>query len=200
MPRYHRLISEFESRTGVPIILNTSFNENEPIVMTPREAISTFLEDEDGRAGARELRRPTKRIRRRLTYGAAAAMAASTISSFKARIRTVRRQEVEVRERTARDAAPCVVGDALPFLDIRALETAVARVCVVEDPDIALATTSLEQDAIELALVRRPARPAARSRVFDIASPRPQDCPDVVEVLDSEEGRPRPPGARRCNR
>ena len=42
-PRYHRLISEFERRTGVPILLNTSFNENEPIVMTPQEAIDTFL-------------------------------------------------------------------------------------------------------------------------------------------------------------
>jgi carbamoyltransferase len=41
-PRYHRLISEFERRTGVPILLNTSFNENEPIVMTPQEAIETF--------------------------------------------------------------------------------------------------------------------------------------------------------------
>lgn len=41
-PRYHRLISEFERRTGVPILLNTSFNENEPIVMTPREALDTF--------------------------------------------------------------------------------------------------------------------------------------------------------------
>jgi carbamoyltransferase len=41
-PRYHRLISEFEKVTGVPIVLNTSFNENEPIVMTPREAIDTF--------------------------------------------------------------------------------------------------------------------------------------------------------------
>jgi carbamoyltransferase len=42
-PRYYRLISEFERRTGVPILLNTSFNENEPIVMTPREAVETFL-------------------------------------------------------------------------------------------------------------------------------------------------------------
>jgi carbamoyltransferase len=42
-PRYHRLISEFEKRTGVPILLNTSFNENEPIVMTPRDAVETFL-------------------------------------------------------------------------------------------------------------------------------------------------------------
>jgi carbamoyltransferase len=42
-PRYHRLISEFERQTGVPILLNTSFNENEPIVMTPRDALETFL-------------------------------------------------------------------------------------------------------------------------------------------------------------
>ena len=42
-PRYHRLIAEFERQTGVPIVLNTSFNENEPIVMTPREAVDTFL-------------------------------------------------------------------------------------------------------------------------------------------------------------
>jgi carbamoyltransferase len=42
-PRYHRLISEFEKLSGVPILLNTSFNENEPIVMTPKEAVDTFL-------------------------------------------------------------------------------------------------------------------------------------------------------------
>jgi carbamoyltransferase len=41
-PRYYRLIQEFERRTGVPVLLNTSFNENEPIVMTPRHAIETF--------------------------------------------------------------------------------------------------------------------------------------------------------------
>ena len=41
-PRYFRLISEFEKQTGVPIVLNTSFNENEPIVMTPSEALDTF--------------------------------------------------------------------------------------------------------------------------------------------------------------
>src|SRR5205085_7474861 len=41
-PRYHRLISEFEKRTGVPVLLNTSFNENEPIIMTPRDALETF--------------------------------------------------------------------------------------------------------------------------------------------------------------
>jgi carbamoyltransferase len=42
-PRFHRLIAEFEKQTGVPIVLNTSFNENEPIVMTPQHAIETFL-------------------------------------------------------------------------------------------------------------------------------------------------------------
>jgi carbamoyltransferase len=41
-PRYHRLIAEFERQTGVPIVLNTSFNENEPIVMTPSDALETF--------------------------------------------------------------------------------------------------------------------------------------------------------------
>jgi carbamoyltransferase len=41
-PRYHRLIREFERRTGVPMVLNTSFDENEPIVMTPADALETF--------------------------------------------------------------------------------------------------------------------------------------------------------------
>jgi len=42
LPRYWRLISAFDELTGVPILLNTSFNENEPIVMTPAHAIETF--------------------------------------------------------------------------------------------------------------------------------------------------------------
>jgi carbamoyltransferase len=41
--RYHRLISDFSELTGVPLVLNTSFNENEPIVCTPRHAIDCFL-------------------------------------------------------------------------------------------------------------------------------------------------------------
>jgi carbamoyltransferase len=41
-PRYHRLISCFESITGVPMVLNTSFNDSEPIVCTPRDALATF--------------------------------------------------------------------------------------------------------------------------------------------------------------
>jgi carbamoyltransferase len=42
-PRYHALISRFFEKTGVPIVLNTSLNENEPVVRLPREAISCFL-------------------------------------------------------------------------------------------------------------------------------------------------------------
>ena len=42
-PRYHKLISSFDEITGVPIILNTSFNENEPVVCRPDEALNTFL-------------------------------------------------------------------------------------------------------------------------------------------------------------
>lgn len=41
-PLYHELISAFRERTGLPIILNTSFNENEPIVCTPEEAVDCF--------------------------------------------------------------------------------------------------------------------------------------------------------------
>ena len=40
--RYYQLISDFAAITGVPVILNTSFNENEPIVCTPQEAIDCF--------------------------------------------------------------------------------------------------------------------------------------------------------------
>jgi carbamoyltransferase len=40
--RFHALIEEFARQTGVPILLNTSFNENEPVVMTPAEAVETF--------------------------------------------------------------------------------------------------------------------------------------------------------------
>ena len=42
-PRYWALIKEFEKQTGVPVLLNTSFNDNEPIVLTPKEAIDCFL-------------------------------------------------------------------------------------------------------------------------------------------------------------
>lgn len=41
-PHYWRLINAFKQQTGVPVVLNTSFNENEPIVCTPDEAISCF--------------------------------------------------------------------------------------------------------------------------------------------------------------
>jgi len=41
-PRYWKLISEFERQTGVPVVLNTSFNDNEPIVCKPQEAVDCF--------------------------------------------------------------------------------------------------------------------------------------------------------------
>lgn len=41
--RYYKLISSFNELTGVPILLNTSFNENEPVVCRPEEALNTFL-------------------------------------------------------------------------------------------------------------------------------------------------------------
>jgi carbamoyltransferase len=42
-PRYWQLIKAFENLTGVPVVLNTSFNDNEPIVCRPEEAIDCFL-------------------------------------------------------------------------------------------------------------------------------------------------------------
>jgi carbamoyltransferase len=41
--RYYRLIEAFREATGIPIVLNTSFNENEPVVNTPSEALDCFL-------------------------------------------------------------------------------------------------------------------------------------------------------------
>ncbi|MFC1896306.1 carbamoyltransferase C-terminal domain-containing protein, partial [Thermodesulfobacteriota bacterium] len=45
-PLYWELIREFEKITGVPVLLNTSFNENEPIVCTPLQAVECFLRTE----------------------------------------------------------------------------------------------------------------------------------------------------------
>ena len=42
-PLYHQLISDFYSLTSVPLVLNTSFNENEPVVCRPEEALDCFL-------------------------------------------------------------------------------------------------------------------------------------------------------------
>lgn len=42
-PRYYALIDTFRKKTGIPVLLNTSFNENEPIVNTPLEALNCFL-------------------------------------------------------------------------------------------------------------------------------------------------------------
>jgi carbamoyltransferase len=41
-PRFHELLSCFFARTGVPLVINTSFNDSEPIVCTPTDAIVTF--------------------------------------------------------------------------------------------------------------------------------------------------------------
>jgi carbamoyltransferase len=45
-PLYHQLITAFCERTGIPMVLNTSFNENEPVVCTPQEALDCFLRTE----------------------------------------------------------------------------------------------------------------------------------------------------------
>jgi carbamoyltransferase len=42
-PRYYNLIERFRVITGVPMALNTSFNENEPVVCSPKEALECFL-------------------------------------------------------------------------------------------------------------------------------------------------------------
>lgn len=43
-PLYHRLITNFFKLTGIPVVLNTSFNDKEPIVCTPQHAVATFLQ------------------------------------------------------------------------------------------------------------------------------------------------------------
>lgn len=45
-PRYYQLIQAFQKKTGVPILLNTSFNENEPIVNSPEDALNCYLRTE----------------------------------------------------------------------------------------------------------------------------------------------------------
>jgi carbamoyltransferase len=45
-PKYWALIHAFERLTGVPVVLNTSFNENEPVVNTPEEAVACFLRND----------------------------------------------------------------------------------------------------------------------------------------------------------
>ncbi|MGD0533363.1 MAG: carbamoyltransferase C-terminal domain-containing protein [Methyloceanibacter sp.] len=42
-PRYYRVIEAFRELTGVPMVLNTSFNENEPVVCEPKQALDCFL-------------------------------------------------------------------------------------------------------------------------------------------------------------
>lgn len=42
-PHFYNLIKKFNEIEGVPVLLNTSFNENEPIVLNPKHAIDCFL-------------------------------------------------------------------------------------------------------------------------------------------------------------
>ena len=42
-PRYYNLIEAFRKKTGVPVLLNTSFNENEPIINSPEDALECYL-------------------------------------------------------------------------------------------------------------------------------------------------------------
>ncbi|MCS7070976.1 MAG: nodulation protein, partial [Anaerolinea sp.] len=42
-PLYYDLVKTFGERTGVPVLVNTSFNENEPIICTPEEAVDCYL-------------------------------------------------------------------------------------------------------------------------------------------------------------
>jgi hypothetical protein len=55
-PLYWRFIDESENLTSVPIVLNTSFNENEPIVNTPAESPRSFLRTRMGRIALRVCR------------------------------------------------------------------------------------------------------------------------------------------------
>ena len=69
-PRYCNLIRAFERQTGVPMLLNTSFNENEPIVLTPEQALDCFLRTRmDVLVIGRHVleRTPVRRCRRRRT-------------------------------------------------------------------------------------------------------------------------------------
>ncbi len=45
-PKYWALINEFKKISGTPVLLNTSFNENEPIVCTPEQAVNCFMRTE----------------------------------------------------------------------------------------------------------------------------------------------------------
>jgi carbamoyltransferase len=68
-PLYYALISRFHEKTGVPILLNTSLNENEPIVRTPAEAIDCFRRtDMDALVlGCHLIERPTSSVPRDTT-------------------------------------------------------------------------------------------------------------------------------------
>ncbi|MEW6745045.1 MAG: carbamoyltransferase C-terminal domain-containing protein [Planctomycetota bacterium] len=62
-PLYHRLIERFGELSGIPLVLNTSYNvRGEPLVETPADAMRTFLRSglEDVVLGPYHVHRPTK--------------------------------------------------------------------------------------------------------------------------------------------
>jgi hypothetical protein len=54
IPRYYRLIKDFSAITNVPMVLNTSFNENKPVVLQSRGTAGLLSRDKDGLVGYRE--------------------------------------------------------------------------------------------------------------------------------------------------
>lgn len=79
-PRYYDLIQAFGALTGVPIVLNTSFNRQEPIVSRPAEAISCFLRTEMDLLvmGNRVCHRPVVDLDSRLGRGTQSRLPAAT--------------------------------------------------------------------------------------------------------------------------
>lgn len=70
-PRYHKLIWEFFQITGIPLVLNTSFNDSEPIVCTPRDAIATFLKTQMDYLAIGDFLLDGNRSRARVTHNSA---------------------------------------------------------------------------------------------------------------------------------
>ena len=64
-PRYYGLIEEFGRLTGVPVLLNTSFNRTEPIVASPADAVGCYLRTRHGCAGAWAISTPPTAARHR---------------------------------------------------------------------------------------------------------------------------------------
>ena len=113
-PRYHRLLSEFNERTGCPVLVNTSFNvRGEPIVCTPEDAFRCFMGTEievlvagncvlaEGAAGSGQEARLQGRLRARLS-----------------RVTSPARAKIDRRRKSCfvRDASSPVAGPPYPEL------------------------------------------------------------------------------------